>query len=84
MNLESNGHNEGFINNQDVNYIGLTNMLAQAFLSGVKEEDGYADSEDAQIILSWLGVNPESINQALEATEGQVKDYRYINERMED
>lgn len=81
---EANSHNIEFTNGRDIHYKGIYNMIIQAFLTGVHEEKEYATSDDARILLDWIGVEPDRILNALELTGGKVNQIRFINERIED
>ena len=81
---EANSHNIEFTNGRATNYKRVYNMIINAFLTGVHEENEYATSDDARVLLDWIGVEPDRILNALELTGGKVNQIRFINERIED
>ena len=61
------------------------NLILQIILNAIKDEGtDYLDTDDGQDWLMLLDINPEVAKQALEITEGTVKDIRYINEHLDD
>ena len=61
------------------------NLILQIILNAIKDEGAdYLDTDDGQDWLMLLDINPEVAKQALEITEGTVKDIRYINEHLDD
>jgi hypothetical protein len=61
------------------------NLILQIILNAINDEGvDYLDTDSAQEWMGLLGLNPEVAKQALEITEGAVKDIRYINEHLDD
>ncbi len=61
------------------------NLILQIILNAIKDEGAdYLDTDDGRDWLMLLDISPEVAKQALEITEGTVKDIRYINEHLDD
>jgi len=61
------------------------NLILQIILNAIKDEGAdYLDTDDGRDWLMLLDISPEVAKEALEITEGTVKDIRYINEHLDD
>ena len=61
------------------------NLILQIILNAIKDEGAdYLDTDDGRDWMMLLDISPEVAKQALEITEGTVKDIRYINEHLDD
>ena len=72
-------------NNRDELAIAWENFCLQVIIVALEDDPTYINTSDCQIWLDRAGVdNTNTVKNALVTTQGQIKDKRYINERMED
>ena len=72
-------------NNRGELSIAWENFCLQVIITALEDDPTYINTSDCTIWLDRAGVdNHETVKDALVATQGKVKDKRYINERMED
>ena len=72
-------------NNRDELAVAWENFCLQVIITALEDDPAYINTSDCGIWLDRAGVdNHEMVKDALVATQGKVKDKRYINERMED
>ena len=74
-----------FRNNRDELAVAWENFCLQVIITALEDDPAYINTSDCEIWLNRAGVdNHDTVKDALVATQGKVKDKRYINERMED
>ena len=72
-------------NNREELAIAWENFCLQVIIIALEDDPDYINTSDCMIWLDRAGVdNHETVKDALVATQGKIKDKRYINERMED
>ena len=72
-------------NNRDELAIAWENFCLQVVITALEDDPDYIHTSDCMIWLDRAGVdNPDTVKDALVATQGKIKDERNINERMED
>ena len=72
-------------NNRDELAVAWENFCLQVIITALEDDPTYIDTSDCMVWLDRAGVeNHDTVKDALVATQGKVKDKRYINERMED
>jgi len=61
------------------------NLVLQVILNAVNDEGmDYLDTDAGREWMDLIGINADVAKLALEATEGKVKDIRYINEHLDE
>ena len=72
-------------NNREELAVAWENFCLQVIITALEDDPAYINTSDCGIWLDRAGVdNHDTVKDALVATQGKVKDKRYINERMED
>ena len=61
------------------------NLILQIILNAINDDGiDYLDTDAGQEWLGLIGISPEIAKQALEITDGSVKNIRYINEHLDE